>query len=81
MNQEKAISLRIVANPRIMAGKPVIRGTRIPIDAIIKRFAEGMNIENVIADSPKITKEDIYAALEYSARLVKGEKITQIALK
>ncbi len=81
MNQRKALFRKIVGNPRVMGGKPVIRGTRIPIDAIVKRFAESMAVENVLEDYPELTKEDIYAALEYSAQLVKGEKIMQIALE
>jgi uncharacterized protein (DUF433 family) len=47
-----------------MVGKPVINGTRIPVDAIIRRFAEGMNIKEILEDYPNITREDILAALE-----------------
>lgn len=54
---------RIVVDPRIMAGKPVIRGTRIPVDAIIKRIAEGMNTQQILEDYPDITAKDIEAAL------------------
>ncbi len=66
---------RIVVDPKIMVGKPVIKGTRIPVDAIIKRLAEGMTIEEILEDYPRITKEDIKAALRYAARIISGENI------
>jgi uncharacterized protein (DUF433 family) len=64
---------RIVVDPAVMAGKPVIRGTRIPVDAIIQRIAEGLSIDEVLADYPSIQREDIKAALRYGAALVRGE--------
>jgi uncharacterized protein (DUF433 family) len=48
-----------------MVGKPIIKGTRIPIDAIIRRLAEGMTINEILEDYPGLTREDIQAALEY----------------
>ena len=47
-----------------MVGKPIIKGTRIPVDAIIRRLAEGMGIKEILEDYPSITREDILAALE-----------------
>jgi len=47
-----------------MVGKPVIKGPRIPVDAIIRRLAEGMSIKEILEDYPNITREDILAALE-----------------
>ncbi|MBI2145420.1 DUF433 domain-containing protein [Candidatus Woesearchaeota archaeon] len=66
---------RIVVDPKVMAGKPIIRGTRVPVDAILQRIAEGMTFEEVLQDYPNITREDIKAALEYSANVVRGEDI------
>ena len=43
---------RIVVDPNIMAGKPVIRGTRIPVDAILRRLAEGAGIKDILEDYP-----------------------------
>ena len=53
----------------------MIRGTRIPIDAIIKRLAEGMSIKEILEEFPNLTEEDIRAALEYAAKVVSGEEI------
>jgi uncharacterized protein (DUF433 family) len=60
---------RIVADKRIRVGKPVIKGTRIPVDAIIRRIAEGMTVKEIILDYPNHTKEDVKAALEYCVDL------------
>ncbi|HIE41409.1 MAG TPA: DUF433 domain-containing protein [Candidatus Aenigmarchaeota archaeon] len=56
---------RIVIDPTVMVGKPIIKGTRIPVDAIIKRIADGMTIKEILEDYPNLTEEDIKAALEY----------------
>ena len=70
---ENRLLKRIIVDPRIMVGKPVIRGTRIPVDAIIHRIALGSTIEELLEDYPKITRLDIKAALEYAESLVRGE--------
>ena len=72
---------RIVVNPKIMVGKPVIRGTRIPVDAIIKRLAEGMSVREIMEEYPNLKEEDIKAALEYAAKVVSGEEILLLVEK
>ena len=72
---------RIVVNPKIMAGKPVIRGTRIPVDAIIRRLAEGMSVKEILEEYPNLSKEDIKAALEYAAKVVSGEEVIPLVEK
>ncbi len=57
---------RIVSDPRVMAGKPVIRGTRITVDMILQLLASGMKPEE-IAEDYNIGLEDIRAALLYAA--------------
>lgn len=66
---------RIVVDPNIMVGKPIIKGTRIPVDAIIKRIADGMNLDEIIEEYPNLTKEDIKAALLYTIEMLRGEDI------
>jgi uncharacterized protein (DUF433 family) len=72
---ESRLLKRIIVDPRIMVGKPVIRGTRIPVDAIIHRIAQGETIEEILENYPKITRQDVKAALEYAERLVRGEDV------
>lgn len=60
---------RIVVDPRIMAGKPVIRGTRITVDLILRLLAMGMKPEEIAGDY-KISVDDVRAALLYAARVL-----------
>ncbi len=69
---------RIVVNPKVMVGKPVIGGTRIPVDAVIRRLAEGMSVEEILREYPNLTEEDIKAALEYAAKVVSGEEVIPV---
>ena len=72
---EEQLYNKIVINPKIMVGKPIIKGTRIPVDMIIRLIAQGMTVEEILEDYPNLTKEDVRAALEYVASLVEGEDI------
>lgn len=65
---------RITINPRVMAGKPVIRGTRITVDIILELLAMGMKPEE-IAEDYKISVEDVRAALLYAAKVLGREEI------
>ena len=55
---------RIVVNPKIMVGKPIIRGTRIPVDAILKRLADGMSVGEILEEYPNLTGEEIIPIME-----------------
>jgi uncharacterized protein (DUF433 family) len=66
---------RIVVDPKVMVGKPIIKGTRIPVDAVIRRLAEGMSIEEILEEYPNLTIEDIKSALRYAAKVVSGEDV------
>lgn len=72
---------RVVVDPEIMAGKPVIRGTRIPVDTILRVLAEGLSIEELLEDYPQLTREDVRAALIYSAKLVSSEDVFPLIAK
>ncbi len=74
----KAQMERIIVDRKIMVGKPIIKGTRIPVDAIIRRIADGMTISEILEDYPNLTKEDVEAALEYSAMVISGEDIVPV---
>lgn len=67
---------RIEINPDIMMGKPVIKGTRITIEIILKKLSQGISIEEIINNYPKLTREDIYAALAYAAEALSTEEIS-----
>ena len=58
---------RIEINPKIMFGKPVIKGTRITVEHILRKLAGGMTLEEIIADHPHLSPDDIYAAAAFTA--------------
>jgi len=58
-----------------MAGKPIVKGTRVPVEAIVKRIAEGMSIKEVLEDYPNLSGEDVKAALRYAASILADEEI------
>lgn len=72
---EKKLLSRIVVDPKIMVGKPVIRGTRVPVYEIVNRIAQGWTFQEILENFPRVTEEDIKAALMYAGKLVEGEEI------
>lgn len=65
---------RIVVDPKVMSGKPVIRGTRITVDTILELLASGMTPEEIVEDY-KISVEDVRAALLYAAKILGREEV------
>lgn len=66
---------RIEVNPKIMMGKPVIRGTRIPVELIVRKISEGASDKELLDAYPKLSKEDIHAALRYAADTIAHEEV------
>ena len=66
---------RIEVNPKVMAGKPVIRGTRIPVDLILDMLAEDIPTEEILREYPDLSKEDVRAALAYASASLKAEEV------
>ncbi len=64
---------RIVVDPEILVGKPVIKGTRIPVYLIIEFLANGLTQEEILDQYPTLTKEDIKAALLYASKCLDRE--------
>lgn len=65
---------QIVVDPNILLGKPVIKGTRISVELILKKLSEGMSIEVLLEAYPNLTRENIFAALSYSAEVISREE-------
>lgn len=65
---------RIELNPKIILGKPVIRGTRITVELILRRIAEGADEARLLAAYPSLTRADIQAAVTYAADSLAHEK-------
>ena len=65
---------RIVVDPKILVGKPVIRGTRLSVEFVLGLLANDWTIEKVLDEYPQLKREDIIAVLKYAAEMVKEEK-------
>lgn len=66
---------RIEINPEIMGGKPVIRGTRVPVEIVLRKLGAGLTPEEVIADHPRLTADDIRAAQAFAADYLADEDL------
>lgn len=62
-----------------MLGKPVIKNTRITVESIIRKMAEGANIDDILKIYDHLTKEDVFAVLAYAADTIAGEEMVAAA--
>jgi uncharacterized protein (DUF433 family) len=67
--RERAID-RIIQDPRILMGKPVVRGTRIPVELVLEYLSNNPNFDELFADYPRLTMEDVKACFAYAQRKV-----------
>lgn len=79
METDDDLLKRIVIDPKIMTGKPVIKGTRIPVELILKLLAQRLKEQEILEDYPVLTQEDIQAALIYAAKLTGKEEVYPLA--
>jgi uncharacterized protein (DUF433 family) len=66
---------RIVLDPAVLAGKPVVRGTRLSVEFVIGLLADGWSEADVLANYPGLSREDIVACLNYARDLLQSEKV------
>jgi uncharacterized protein (DUF433 family) len=66
---------RIEINPAIMDGKPVIRGTRVPVELVLRKLGAGMSPEALLADHPRLTLDDVLAAQAFAADYLADEDV------
>ena len=59
---------RIELNPKILVGKPVVRGTRLSVELVIERLADGWTVEELVEQYPRLTREDVLACLRYASK-------------
>jgi uncharacterized protein (DUF433 family) len=69
---------RIEVNPEVMLGKPVIRGTRIPVELLLRKLSEGASETDLLEAYPLLTREDIHAAMRYAADTLAHEEVVFI---
>jgi len=66
---------RITSDPNVMLGKPIIKGTRITVDLILKKLSEDLTVDQILEAYPHLSREDVLAALSYSAEVISKEEI------
>lgn len=69
---------RVAVDTNVLAGKPVIRGTRIPVYLVVELMATGMSVDDVVKEYPELQEDDVKAALLYASKLLERE--TTVAL-
>src|ERR1700704_6596529 len=77
MKEEKQLyQERIVADPRILAGKPVVKGTRIGVDLVLEELSHNPDVNELLAAHPDLTRTDVQACLAYAKDIVTGEEVS-----
>lgn len=69
----------IQSDPSVMMGKPVVVGTRITVEWILEKLAAGETIEQVVEAHPRLTKEAVYAALDFAAQALHADIVYPVA--
>ncbi|MBC8179950.1 DUF433 domain-containing protein [candidate division KSB1 bacterium] len=77
MSQNEILN-RIELNPKIMLGKPVIKGTRITVEIILKKLSQNISVDDILNNYPRLTREDVQAAIAYAASAVSTDEILHL---
>ncbi len=80
MKTEEKLLERIIVNPKVMGGKPVVKGTRITVEQVLKLLAQGLTTEEILKDYPHLSKDDIAAVLLYAAKVASEEEIFPVTI-
>ena len=75
MISEAVAHERIEINPDVLGGKPVIRGTRVPVELVLRKLGAGMTAEEILIDHPRLTIDDIRAAQAFAADYIADEDV------
>ena len=78
MNEQ--LKQRISIDPQVMTGKPVIRGTRIPVELVVRMLAQGISEGDILLEYPRLEREDIRASLAYAAQVLAHEDVFPLAV-
>ena len=78
---EADLLTRIVVNPDIFGGKPIVRGHRLAVEHVLDMLAAGDDIDTILSGYPWLEREDVLACLEYARRLVGHERIEPFVIE
>ena len=73
------VKRHIVSNPKIMLGKPIIKGTRVTVELLLRKLAGGYSTEEILEMYPHLKAEDVLAAISYAALVVEKEEVIKAA--
>jgi uncharacterized protein (DUF433 family) len=80
LKTEEELIERIVINPKIMGGKPIVKGTRITVEQVLKMLAQGLTTKEILKDYPHLSKDDIAAVLLYAAKVAGEDEIYPVTV-
>ena len=66
---------RIIIDPEVLSGKPIIKGTRISVEFVLELLSSGMSVEDIIKEYPHLKREDVLAAITYATRALRHEEV------
>jgi uncharacterized protein (DUF433 family) len=75
-DDQRVYHQRIVADPRILAGKPVIKGTRIAVALVLEELSLNPDINELLAAHPDLTRDDVQACLAYATDILTGQAVS-----
>lgn len=81
MKTEEELSERIVVDPKVMVGKPVIRGTRVTVEFVLTLLAQGLTVDEILKDYPHLTRDDIAAVLLYAAKVTGRDEVYPVTVE
>jgi len=73
--EQRLVQERIVVDSEILVGKPIVKGTRIPVELILKRLAQDLNVATLLEAYPRLSVEDVKACLAYAEAQIAGEDV------
>ena len=71
---------RIVLDPEILAGKPIVKGTRLSVEFVVGLLGQGWSEQQVLESYPNLSREDVVACLRYAARVLQTERVIPLAV-
>ena len=77
---DRQLEERIVVDPRVMAGKPIIRGTRVPVELIVRMLSQGISESEILDEYPRLQLDDVRAALAYAAKVLADEDVFPLSI-
>jgi uncharacterized protein (DUF433 family) len=75
---EEAYRDRITLDPKVLVGKPTVRGLRISVEHVLRALGHGVSVEELLAEYPDLEREDVYACLAYGADRVAEDKVNPV---